>query len=283
MEGFSLIDAIAACSAPLKFFGGHPMAAGLSLKTANISEFSKLLQEYEREHPVPPVYLTIDAEISPEILTPSNIEALEILSPFQTTNPAPIFCMRDVTVKKVDALSNGRHIKVRIEKDGKEFPLLCFGIPYMQRDFFDGDLMDIAFTPSINTWGGKNEVSLNCVSIKESGVNYEDIEEDISLYRNFKLYDRLNVENLPQRNESALVYKFIKIERLSEKTLISQYIGFFRKCGLPYIKFLLSLDILRDLGTVRLNERGYFEIISNAPKVNFLDSPIVRRLTEKNG
>ncbi|MEG1972598.1 MAG: single-stranded-DNA-specific exonuclease RecJ, partial [Oscillospiraceae bacterium] len=60
VPNFSLIEAVVECSAPLKYFGGHPMAAGFSIDAKDIHYFRKLLQEYEKKHPVPKVYLDVD-------------------------------------------------------------------------------------------------------------------------------------------------------------------------------------------------------------------------------
>jgi len=100
VDGFSLIDALRACSPALHRFGGHDQAAGVTLKVEDIPVFRERFEAYLLQHPPLPVEQpTAEADLDLESAGRVFHEQLRSMEPFGIGNPIPIFRMRDVSVR----------------------------------------------------------------------------------------------------------------------------------------------------------------------------------------
>lgn len=101
--GFNLFDALSACSQWLEGFGGHALAAGLSIKREHVDDFRAALAEYY--HSVPPAEapsLVCDLRVDdPALLSMACVESLEELEPYGNGNPRPTLCIVDAQLDKV--------------------------------------------------------------------------------------------------------------------------------------------------------------------------------------
>lgn len=161
--GFNIFNALEYCSDLLETFGGHDMAAGLTVAQENIPAFKEKLCRYFKEKADPNFVPSLDIDfevINPALLTVGNIDALNILEPFGTGNPTPLLSMTDVRVEAVTPLSGGKHTKLRISKLGAPFECVFFSQPTDELGVSPGDRLDIAFTPQINEYKGRRTVQL---------------------------------------------------------------------------------------------------------------------------
>lgn len=100
VDGFSLIDALRACSSVLHRFGGHEQAAGVTLKVENIPAFREQFEAYLLRHPPRPMEQpAAEADLDLESAGRVFHEQLRSMEPFGIGNPTPIFRMRDVVVR----------------------------------------------------------------------------------------------------------------------------------------------------------------------------------------
>ena len=101
VEGFSLFEAVCACKGFLTKFGGHPMAAGISLCTEAVPAFRRAINAYAAGQPRALPSLTVDCVLNPQDLGLEIPRALRLLEPFGEGNPQPLIgvlnkmCIRD--------------------------------------------------------------------------------------------------------------------------------------------------------------------------------------------
>jgi single-stranded-DNA-specific exonuclease len=101
IPGLDLFNALQDCQHCLENFGGHSMAAGLTIKTKKLEEFQHAFEEAVTQMTRPDDWIpemTIDAEISFSDISDILINEIEALSPFGSGNPEPVFMTRDVKV-----------------------------------------------------------------------------------------------------------------------------------------------------------------------------------------
>ena len=160
---FSLVDALQSCSDILESFGGHQLAAGLTVKEENIPLLRQRLGECYRQQGCESYSpsLKIDFEVmNASILSEENVEGLSELEPFGNGNPQPILCMRSVFVDMVTSLRGGKATKLWLRRDGGCFEGMYFNHSAEALDISDGDTIDIVFTPGINEYRGRRSVQL---------------------------------------------------------------------------------------------------------------------------
>lgn len=130
IEGYSMREKLEECSQFLTKFGGHPMAAGLSMKEEDLElfacaleEHSGLSQEMLREK------VRIDMELPFSVLSESFLQELEVLEPFGCGNPKPLFGLRRVRMRRVRLLGQNQNVlKMElVDRFGTFLEGLCFG------------------------------------------------------------------------------------------------------------------------------------------------------------
>ena len=168
---FSIYDALRSCGDILLSYGGHEMAAGVTVTEQNIGELRRRValcyHDSVRASPRPGLFLDFEVE-KMELLTVENIGALECLEPFGNGNRSPYLYMGGAVVTAAFPIGAGKHSRLRVEKEGKSFDCVFFSMPPEDLGVADGMLVDIAFEPQINEFRGKCSVQLNLLDIRAS-------------------------------------------------------------------------------------------------------------------
>jgi single-stranded-DNA-specific exonuclease len=157
---FNLHQAIGACSSVLEGFGGHRMAAGLSIRGERIEEFTALFEEAVRcrtraEDFVPET--EVDAEVAFREIDEPFMADVDRLQPFGMGNSEPIFCTRGVTVVSRRVVGES-HLKLYLRHQGRALPAIGFGMA--DRDAAEGRAIDILYSPQYEEWNGNTTLQL---------------------------------------------------------------------------------------------------------------------------
>ena len=107
LPDFSLFDALSSCSDILDAFGGHKLAAGVSLRTDRIDEFRKRINEYAARDEMPFPVLNIDFRLNPKSVSPELVNALLLMEPFGAGNPQPVFGLFKMRIDKITPVGGG--------------------------------------------------------------------------------------------------------------------------------------------------------------------------------
>lgn len=176
---FDVYKAIESCRDLLDNFGGHPYAAGLTLKVENIEEFTRRFEEYVSENIKPTqtnAVIYIDDEITFREITQKLNNDLKRFEPFGPDNLKPIFCTRQVydygTSKVVG--HNQEHIKLELVDNHSSRVMngIAFGQSEHVRFIKSKQSFDICFTIEENTHK-RGELQLQIESIKPNGLQAE--------------------------------------------------------------------------------------------------------------
>lgn len=160
---FNIYDALEASSKWLEGFGGHAMAAGLTVLEQNVDNFRCSLGSYYLAKVKGPCKSVLDVDfevIKPGLLTVENITALGELEPYGTGNPKPVLCIRDAEIYNTIPLGGEKHTKLIIKKWNGFYECICFSRSIEQLGVRTGGIIDIAFVPQINEFRGKRTVQL---------------------------------------------------------------------------------------------------------------------------
>ena len=191
VEGLHITEAISANKDLLLNFGGHPMAAGISLQKEKLTSFrrglgkaiERQLGEGTREEPT----LQIDAWLDLDEITLELAAALESLAPFGAGNPALTLATRGVTMKSVSTIGKAKeHLRLTIEDEsGKSQNLLWWGgagegLPE------EGSRFDIAFSLRASTFRGEKQATLQFEEfrvVEEKPVEVRETELEVLDWR----------------------------------------------------------------------------------------------------
>ena len=218
VEGFCIHTAISSCSKHLDRFGGHPMAAGINLKTINIKKFEEDIINYCTSYgdmPYPKLHL--DFKLNPEFISLKMLYELQKLEPFGEGNPEPIFYIQNMSLQNIISIGGNKHLKLKLQNESTYIQVLYFN--NTEKDFLYeiGDKLDLAVTLNLNTYKNKHEVSLYLIDIKLSKINMVEVLNQKQKYEKFKL-GQVNKEITRSiyfsRNDFVVVYNYLKNEQL---------------------------------------------------------------------
>ncbi len=274
-EGFHLYNAISSCGDVLVKFGGHELAAGVSVKTENIDEFRTRINNYALQNALVSPKLKIDFRLNVAGMSVDMAFALKALEPFGPGNPSPIFGIFDVAIEKITSIGNNRHIKLLCRKNGNAFQCLLFGTTIDNFPFNLGDTVDLAVSIDTNLYQGQYTLSVLVKAIKLSGIDQDLYFKSVQQYDDFVSgYDTDFAEVFPDRAEVGAVYKLINASPISQERLKLLDIG------IGYAKTQASLDTLCELELISLNN-GMYISHNSQQKNDLLNSKTYKKLYER--
>ena len=217
IKGLNLVDALAYCDDLLVKYGGHELAAGLTVKRGQIDEFRKRINEYADKY-ITEDMLTVrlDADCELEVSDVNMALANEILrlEPFGIGNASPRFIIKNATVRKITAIGGGKHTKLLLEKDGVCLTAMYFGIGETDLCCTEGDDVDVLFNIDVNEYRGMRSVQLIvqdiriCFEFESKLAGEKQRYEEIRAGGIFKTEERV----IPDRNDFATVYTALRKE-----------------------------------------------------------------------
>ncbi len=171
---FHLYQALKQSAESLDGFGGHAMAAGLSIREKNLETFISTFEQVARAtlsaEDLLPVLLH-DGEVDLSRFNLSLLKELEGLDPFGAGNPQPAFVSRNCRVYSPRILAD-KHLKFEVEQDGSRVGCIAFGkAEYF--DQLDGEI-DLLYRPGINQWRGKESIQLQIIDLCASECGNND-------------------------------------------------------------------------------------------------------------
>lgn len=166
IEGLPLVEALGRCSAVLDTYGGHDMAAGLSLQESRLEELRKSFEKATRslisdEDLVP--RLRLDAELDLCMADDLWLETQDRLAPFGTSNSQPLFLSRGVTLASPPRVLKEKHLRLQLQSGGRRRDAIWFNATL---DELPRPPWDVAYTINRNTWQGRDEAQVQIVALR---------------------------------------------------------------------------------------------------------------------
>lgn len=167
-HGFDVTSALSECSDILIKFGGHAAAAGFSVRAEDLPLLEKRLCDIAVRRGVDRVRAGVDCDcrLRAEDLTYAAASSLEALEPFGEGNPRPFFMLEDALISGCFALSEGKHTRLLVSKDGAPLTALCFGMAFGAFPFKRGDRVDLAGYLEAREYGSERGAALNVKNIR---------------------------------------------------------------------------------------------------------------------
>lgn len=163
-EGLDLFEALSACEEELTMFGGHKVAAGLTINTSELDKFTEKINKYAEEHMTEEDFVPkvkIDCAISEKAVTLENAKMLRRLEPFGVGNEKPVFALHNAEIVYISAIGNeNKHLKMSVRKNGKQMNCIGFFMGEYANELKLGETVNLAFQMDINIYRGIESVQL---------------------------------------------------------------------------------------------------------------------------
>ena len=286
IEGFSIYDAMNSCRDMLNTFGGHELAAGMSIKTEWLDEFREKINEYAYENASVYPETRIDCKLNPAGLSMDVLDSIRMMEPFGTGNTSPVFGLYGVVIDSVQGMGNeGRHKRLTFHKDGDR--TMVNGIFFNQPEFpyQRGDKVDLVVTLGRNEYRGNVSLSVYIRDIRPAGSDDDAMAASEQLFDKMLAGRRLSGEEAdrltPDRSYFASLYRYLKA---NEGVPYSAYEYIHRKVypvedeSTPLCKTRVTLLAMRELGLLTTDDEGRIHIPDQETKVDLSDAPVLQKL-----
>lgn len=176
IEGYNMYEEINKCKNVLTKYGGHPMAAGLSLETADIDVFRKMLNDnatLDDSDLIPKTWIDVPMPVG--YASMGLVGQLKLLEPFGKGNEKPVFADRDLYVKTASIIGKNRNVlKMQLEtKEGYIVQAVQFGISDKDPVPKAGSRILIVYYPDINVYNGVSSLQIIIKEWKEQRYEKE--------------------------------------------------------------------------------------------------------------
>jgi len=171
IPGFCLLSAIKACAHHLVSFGGHKMAAGITIEAEKIRQFAAEFEAYAKQNLSEDdivAKLHIDALAQLGQFNNDLVSQLQMLGPFGPGNPAPVFATQGVHLacepRAVGA--RGDHLQLAITDNRNCVRCIGFGMGKFEKKLLEHDFFNVAYQAQINTYNGLSNVEFVVADIQ---------------------------------------------------------------------------------------------------------------------
>ena len=293
VKGMNLVEALTDSEELLVRFGGHELAAGLSIRRADIDAFRKKINRYAAsclDEDTLSISLEADCEVQIKDLTLNLAQQLASMEPFGISNPVPNFILCDARIRRIIPMGGGKHMRMILEKDGIEMTAVRFGVTAEDFSAFEvGELIDVLFQLNVNEYQGVTSVQMILQDVRcakseertylEQSLRYEELRAGASFDESESV--------LPSRDDIAVVFTALRREFRAGRSTFSMrhlllllenrghgYIG--------YIKLKFIIRIMQELQICDVMEPQpdtyLFEFQYQPTKTSIEKSYILRRL-----
>ncbi|MBX4205768.1 single-stranded-DNA-specific exonuclease RecJ, partial [Candidatus Microgenomates bacterium] len=168
INGLNIIDAVRKLDDLWIEGGGHSMAAGFTILSSKVDEFTKRINEVTKDLLTKDMFekkILVDLEIDLDSINWEVLDNLKKFEPFGVGNAAPVFATFGVSILESRAIGNGtKHLKMKL-KQGKVFDAIAFGWGDKIADLKTGKDINVSYNLEINEWNGNKSIQLKIKDI----------------------------------------------------------------------------------------------------------------------
>ena len=173
IRGFDMVDALGECKDYLTGFGGHPIAAGLSMKSSDFDSFKQKFikvanDKISTEDLIPAIY--VDSKLNLEDVNDRMIKFLHSMEPYGPGNMRPVFVSSNLSIDGIPKLlgRDQNTLKFSVKQNKTPIESIGFNMAEHYEKLIQNSPIDIAYVIGENDWNGRKYIQLELKDIKLS-------------------------------------------------------------------------------------------------------------------
>ena len=265
IKGLNLVEALCHCQDLLVKFGGHELAAGLSVERKNLSLFREKINRFaienlSKEDMVPVVEADMEIDFS-DISLPIA-DSLRHLEPFGVGNPVPLFVVRGVQLVELTGVSENKHSRIVVGDGKSTVSAMYFSNSPDSLGVYAGDKIDCLFSLDINEWQDRKSVQLVIRDLKASELQLKEFETEKARFAEIRAGGKIHAHEdvVPDRDAFVSVYRYIQnalhqgVSVISHRDMVSKLSQDSSSHKIGYIKLKFIMMIFTELNLVTIDE-----------------------------
>ena len=293
IKGMNLVDALCYCQEHLVKFGGHELAAGLSVTRGELDNFRRLINEYARKNlSEADMVQTVEADCELDFsdVNLGLAKGIQLLEPYGVSNPIPGFVLRGVTVNDITGISEGKHTRLSLGNGRYTLSAMYFSNSPDSLGIYVGDKVDVLFNLDVNEWGGRESAQVIVRDIKPSVTEKERHRSETARFEEIKNGAAFTAEEniLPDRDDFAAVYRLIQnlvrmdIDVLKHRDIISRLRSTDPSVHIGYVKLKIIMMVFKELNILSVEDIApdtyKFKLYYSTTRKKLDKSTLLRRL-----
>lgn len=259
LEGFSMYEALSACSAVMTQFGGHDQAAGVTLPSDKVDTLRDTVNAYARSvYPVMPMAsLRLAVRLRPDQISTEKLTLLQVLEPFGCGNPAPLFGLFRMKLDNITAVGNGKHTRLSLSRDGVRINAMLFQLTPEEIPIPCGSTVNCVVSLERNEYRGSVSVNVRVHDISFTDTDRDLVQQEIAAFgRLMRREYRPHVsEVLPSREQLAHFYSLLHACKEWRGTVEQLHHALGDRAP-GYLPMLVALQLWQEAGLVQWYDRG---------------------------
>lgn len=283
LAGFSLFDALGAVGDMLDSYGGHELAAGVTLAAARVAEFRRRINAYAAAHcPVMPTpELRLDFKLRPNQVDAEKLQLIAALEPFGSGNPSPVFQLADMKLENITPVGNGRHLRLALSRDGVMISAMKFQTTPAEFPVPCGARLHLAVTLERNEFRGVVSPSLIIKDIHFAETDQEEFVRETARVSALRRSEAVEdaADCLPEREHATVLYRLLRSH--GTWTGSAEQLWYAVGRGMRLSQLLIALESLREAALIQVNDTGDTLTITVLPtegKTDLNKTPIMEFL-----
>ena len=224
--------------------------------------------------------LSLDCKLRPGYISADLLPVISMLEPFGAGNQQPLFGLFGMTLRAVQPIGNGKHVRLSLVRENDHIQALKFGVSAEAFPYMPGDRVDLAVRLEPNEYMGTRRVSIYIKDIRLSQTDDKLVLDAVRFYERMRRGDTVSPTEaaacLPDRAFTAQIYRFVRDHVFYEEDidLLSYRLG---GDGSDAAKILLTIDVLKELGVFHTDENGQLQV-DNTRKVTLETSELLQQI-----
>ena len=259
LEGFSIFDALTACESHLTAFGGHELAAGITLPVANVDAFRDAINAYVATAcpQMPVAALDIAVRLRPDQNNMEKLTLLQVLEPFGSGNPAPLFGLFRMQLDNITAMGNGKHLRLSLSRDGVRISAVKFQTAPEEFPIPCGSVVNCVVSLDRNEYRGNASVSVRLQDISYADTDREQLQTEIAAFEAILRRELRPAADsaLASREQLGRLYNLLRVckEWNGTPEQLQHALGVDAPTCL---QMLVALELWQQAGLIRWYDRG---------------------------
>lgn len=285
MEPLNLYAALSSLSDDSFHFGGHAMAAGITMDADQLPTFKERFCTYAKEKTGNEPYvnsINIDAVLFEPDFTLDSFQKISLLEPFGTDNEVPIFCVKNAIIRDLKPIGNQKHMRLVFQVGSKRINAVYFGMKPENFALEAQSCVDVIFQASVNEFRDKCDIQMIVKGIRPYEKKFLQMRSDIDA----AIKGEIAPQSYPNRKIIANVYRFCQkcVQRGYTLLDMTDLPVLMKKNGLGYYdiqSILPSFEILSQIGVIQyiiVDQQLMVLAIDNSQKVSLEQSALYRKM-----
>ncbi len=291
IKGLDLVKALGECKNELVRYGGHELAAGLTIERKSVDAFREKINAYAKDNIQSDGnrgLICADAPINIESLNERFVNELYLLEPYGPSNPVPQFLLSGLEIVGKHPLKDGKHTKLVLSDGKNSITALYFGMSFNEFEFDVDDFVDVLGCAELNEFMGKKSVQLHLKAVVTSKAELQKLIKDSEVYNAALHGGPYPASMLPCRDDFADVYRYLKKHANGDSELT--YPAMCKKIrpsgDFPYIKLRTVLDVMCEMSLITYKMTDFERCVIGMPlvstKVDIMNSALLSALKNKS-